>query len=80
MFAHGAYVITEVVVRATHTGMLKIWVTKPVPATGKKIEFPYCSVGCWENGKLQELNVYVNEFLIRKQLGITENMDWSTLD
>ena len=77
MFAQGAYVVTEAVVRATHTGTLKMWVTKPVPATGKRIEFPYCSIGRWENGKLQELHVYVNECLILKQLGITENIDWS---
>ena len=76
MTAQDAYITTEAIVRATHTGPLKLWVTEPVPATGKKIEFPYCSVGRWENGKLQELHVYLNEFLILKQLGISKNIDW----
>ena len=70
MTAQDGYVTTEAIVRATHSGPLKMWVKDPVPATKKKIEFPYCSVGHWENGKLQELRIYVNEWLILKQLGI----------
>jgi len=36
MFAHGAYVITEVVVRATHTGTLKNLGYKACPSNWQK--------------------------------------------
>lgn len=75
MTIQGSFVTTEAIVHATHTGPLTMWVKEPVPPTNKKIEFPYCSVGRWENGKLQELHIYVNELLILKQLGITDNID-----
>jgi len=35
MLAQDNCVVTEAMVRATHTGTLKMWVTEPVPATKK---------------------------------------------
>lgn len=75
--ADGDLVITELIVRATHLGTLKFWVTEPFPATKKKIEFHYCSAGQWENGKLIELRNYVNAATILGQLGVTETIDWN---
>ena len=69
-------VVVEATVRATHTGPLRMWVTEPVSATNKKIEFAYCSIGYWENGKLRELRQYVDTASIVSQLGVSDHFDW----
>ena len=80
MTAQEERVAVQAVVRATHSGPLKTWVVEPVPATNKKIEFPYCSVGQWENGKLKKLHVYINVGGIISQLGVKpDNVDWENL-
>ncbi len=69
-------VVLEAIVSATHLGSLKLWVTEPIPATNRKIEFPVCEVFHWENGKLKDLQAYLDRGRIIKQLGIEAKVDW----
>lgn len=75
MTAQDDRVVVEAIVRATHAGPLNMWVKHPIPATNKKIEFPYCSVGQYKNGKLVELRTYIDIFNILDQLGIAEQVN-----
>ncbi len=70
-------VVVEAIVSATHMGPLKFWVSEPIPATNKKIEFHVCEVSQWENGKLKDIKAYLDRGQILKQLGIIDKVDWS---
>jgi predicted ester cyclase len=77
MTAQGNLVVTESIVRATHTGPLETWVSQSVPATNKKIEFPLCNVGEYENGKLKKLRSYgFSPANVLRQLGVIDLADW----
>lgn len=81
MTAQGNLVVVEATVRATHTGPLKLWVKETLPATNRAIEFPYCSVSEWENGKQVNLRAYVNVSGIVMQLGVrAEDLEWNLPD
>ena len=69
-------VVLEAILSATHLGSLKLWVIEPIPATNRKIEFPVCEVFHWENGKLKDLQAYLDRGRIIKQLGIEAKVDW----
>ncbi len=81
MTAQGDRVVIEAIVRATHAGPLKMWVLDPVPATSRRIEFSYCSVGQWEGGKIKALRTYVDRSAILGQLGVSpDNVQWNLPD
>jgi predicted ester cyclase len=69
-------VVLEAIVSATHLGSLKLWVTEPIPPTKRKIVFPVCELFHWENGKLKDLQAYLDRGRIMKQLGIEPKVDW----
>ena len=69
-------VVGEAIVRATHTGTLKMWVKEPVPATNRRIEFHVCEIILWENGKLKGIRSYVDVADIISQLGVSDSFDW----
>lgn len=69
-------VVLEAIVRATHSGPLKFWVTEPVPATYKKIEFHICEISQWSKGKLKEIRAYLDRGQILRQLGVEDRVDW----
>jgi len=73
-------VVLEAIVRATHLGPLKLWVTDILPATGKKIEFPICEVEQWKDGKLKNIQAYLDRGRILKQLGILDKVDWEVFN
>jgi predicted ester cyclase len=74
--AQGDRVVLEAIVRATHLGLLNLWVAEPLPATNKKIEFPICEVFQWKDGKLKGIQAYMDFAQIWKQLGIEAEVDW----
>ncbi len=74
--AQGERVVLEAILRATHLGPLKFWVTEPIPATNKKIEFRVCEVFHWKDGKLKDIEAYLDRGRILKQLGIEAKVDW----
>ena len=69
-------VVAESIVRATHTGPLKMWVKEPVPATNRKIEFHICEISLWENGQVKGIRSYVDVADIISQLGVSDSFDW----
>ena len=69
-------VVLEAIVRATHLGTLNFWVTEPLPATNRKIEFPICEIFHWKNGKLKKIQAYLDRGRIFKQLGFEDRVDW----
>jgi predicted ester cyclase len=73
-------VILEAIVRMSHLGPLKFWVTDNLPATGKTIEFPICEVTHWKDGKLINIQAYFDRGRILKQLGIVDKVDWEAFD
>jgi len=77
MTAQDDRVVIEGHVHLTHRGTLNMWVTKPVPATGKEVIFSLVAIGKWKDGKLTEYHTYMCAMQILNQLGITENIDWS---
>ncbi|MEJ2708966.1 MAG: ester cyclase [Anaerolineales bacterium] len=54
-------------IQGTNTGES---VALRVPATGKKMKVPYCSVAHWQNGKVVEEFHFLDMFSVAKQLGI----------
>ena len=76
MTAQDDRVVIEGIVRMTHKGELKMWVTDPVPATNKKVEFHLCVSQKWENGKIAAYQNYFSPMSILGQLGITDNIAW----
>lgn len=69
-------VVLEAIVSATHLGPLRFWVTEPIPATNKKIEFQICEVALWKKGKLKDIKAYFDRGIILKQLGVEDKVDW----
>jgi predicted ester cyclase len=69
-------VVLEAILRATHLGPLKFWVTESIPATNKKIEFLVCEVFQWKNGKLKDIQAYLDRGHILKQLDLEAKVDW----
>jgi predicted ester cyclase len=53
--------------QGTNTGESK---SLKIPATGKQVRVPYCSVAHWKNGRVFEEFSYVDMLLLMHQLGL----------
>jgi steroid delta-isomerase-like uncharacterized protein len=62
-------VVSEFVVRGTHTGPLQT-PAGAVPATGKSIEYPVCEVWGIKQGKLASIRNYFDSATLLRQLGL----------
>lgn len=67
--AAGDQVIVEFRGRGTHTGPLET-AMGPVPATGRKVDVPFCETWVVKNGKVASVHSYYDVATFMAQLGL----------
>jgi len=70
LIAEGDYVVEQARYTGTHTGTLRNPDGVEVPATGKKIDFPFVGVFRVENGKISSIRIYYDQIEVFTQLGL----------
>ncbi len=70
IFGDGDRLCVELTFAGTHKGPLMGPSGNAVPATNKRVRFPYCLVLKFDNGEVAELHEYFDQIEILTQLGI----------
>jgi steroid delta-isomerase-like uncharacterized protein len=70
LFAEGDHVVEEARYTGTHTGTWRNPDGAEVPATGKKLDFPFVGVFRVENGKINSIRIYYDQIEVFTQLGL----------
>ena len=70
LFAEGDHVVEEARYTGTHTGTWRNPDGAEVPATGKKLDFPFVGVFRVENGKISSIRIYYDQIEVFTQLGL----------
>lgn len=70
LFAEGDHVVEQARYIGTHTGTLRSPDGAEVPATGKKLDFPFVGVFRVENGKISSIRIYYDQVEVFTQLGL----------
>ena len=69
LFAEGDHVVEEARYTGTHTGTWRNPDGAEVPATGKKLDFPFVGVFRVESGKISSIRLY-DQIEVFTQLGL----------
>jgi predicted ester cyclase len=72
LFAEGDHVVEQARYTGTHTGIWRSPDGAEVPATGKKLDFPFVGVFRVENGKISSIRLYYDQIEVFTQLGLTQ--------
>ena len=70
LIAEGDYVVEQARYTGTHTGTLRNPDGAEVPATGKKLDFPFVGVFRVEDGKISSIRIYYDQIEVFTQLGL----------
>ena len=70
LFADGDHVVEEARYIGTHTGTWRNPDGAEIPATGKKLDFPFVGVFRVENGKISSIRLYYDQIEVFTQLGL----------
>ena len=70
LFAEGDHVVEQARYTGTHTGTLRNPDGAEIPATGKKLDFPFVGVFRVENGKISSIRIYYDQVEVFTQLGL----------
>jgi steroid delta-isomerase-like uncharacterized protein len=70
LFAEGDYVLEQARYTGTHTGTWRSPDGAEIPATGKKLDFPFVGVFRVENGKISSIRLYYDQIEVFTQLGL----------
>ena len=70
LFAEGDHVVEEARYTGTHTGTWRNPDGAEVPATGKKLDFPFVGVFRVEKGKISSIRIYYDQIEVLTQLGL----------
>jgi len=70
LFADGDHAVEEARYTGTHTGTWRNPDGAEVPATGKKLDFPFVGVFRVENGKISSIRIYYDQIEVFTQLGL----------
>jgi steroid delta-isomerase-like uncharacterized protein len=70
LFADGDYVVEQARYIGTHTGTWRNPDGGEIPATGKKVDFPFVGVFRVENGKISSIRIYFDQIEVFTQLGL----------
>jgi steroid delta-isomerase-like uncharacterized protein len=70
LFADGDHVVEQARYTGTHTGPWRTSDGAEIPATGKKLDFPFVGVFRVENGKISSIRIYYDQMEVFTQLGL----------
>jgi steroid delta-isomerase-like uncharacterized protein len=70
LIAEGDYVVEQGRYIGTHTGTWRSPDGAEIPATGKKVDFPFVGVFRVENGKISSIRLYYDQIEVFTQLGL----------
>ncbi len=71
LVADADMVATEFTGRGTHTGDFNV-PAGPIPATGRRVELPFCEMMYIHRGKIVGIHTYFDAATIMRQLGVSE--------
>jgi len=69
-FGQGDLGCLQIRFEGTHTGPLASSGGAEIPPTGSRVEFPYCIVVRFEDGKVVELDEYYDQLDLLAQIGV----------
>jgi steroid delta-isomerase-like uncharacterized protein len=70
LFAEGNHVVEQARYTGTHTGTWRNPDGAEIPATGKKVDFPFVGVFRVEDGKISSIRLYFDQVEVFTQLGL----------
>jgi steroid delta-isomerase-like uncharacterized protein len=70
LFAEGDHVVEQARYTGTHSGTWRNPDGAEVPATGKKLDFPFVGIFRVENGKISSIRIYYDQIEVFTQLGL----------
>jgi steroid delta-isomerase-like uncharacterized protein len=70
LIAEGDYVVEQARYTGTHTGTWRNPDGAEVPATGKKLDFPFVGVFRVEDGKISSIRIHYDQIEVFTQLGL----------
>ena len=70
LFAEGDHVVEQARYTGTHTGTWRNPDGAEIPATGKKLDFPFVGVFRVDNGKISSIRLYYDQIEVFTQLGL----------
>ena len=70
LFAEGNHVVEQARYTGTHTGPWRNPDGAEVPATGKKLDFPFVGVFRVESGKISSIRIFYDQVEVLTQLGL----------
>jgi steroid delta-isomerase-like uncharacterized protein len=70
LFADGDHVVEQARYTGTHTGTWRSPEGVEIPATGKKLDFPFVGVFRVDNGKISAIRIYYDQVEVLTQLGL----------
>lgn len=70
LFADGEHVVEQARYTGTHTGTWRNPDGAEIPATGKKLDFPFVGVFRVEDGKISSIRLYYDQVDVFTQLGL----------
>lgn len=70
LFAEGDYVVEQARYTGTHTGTWRSPEGDEVPATGKKLDFPFVGIFKVDNGKISSIRIYYDQVEVFMQVGL----------
>ncbi len=70
LFAEGDHVVEQARYTGKHTGTWRNPDGAEIPATGKKLDFPFVGIFQVENGKITSIRLYYDQIEVLTQLGL----------
>ena len=70
LVAEGDHVVEQARYTGTHTGTWRSPNGAEVPATGKRLDFPFVGVFRVKNGKISSIRIYFDQVEVLTQLGL----------
>ena len=70
LVADGDHVVEQARYTGTHTGTWRSPDGVEIPATGKKLDFPFVGVFRVEDGKISSIRIYYDQIQVLAQLGL----------
>jgi len=70
LVADGDHVVEQARYTGTHTGTWRSPDGVEIPATGKKLDFPFVGVFRVEDGKISSIRIYYDQIEVLAQLGL----------
>ena len=70
LFAEGDHVVEKARYTGTHTGMWRSPNGHEVPATGRRLDFPFVGIFKVTEGKISSMRIYYDQIEVLTQLGL----------